>query len=195
MFGDKFYKRLNKLMPWQQTVFCLALSERMYPNYCLYAESTGQGDVALIREALDTLWRYETEKGMQVDLSSILEKIEALMPDPTKEECYGAYPALDACITLATAYNSIVFRLGDEATDASQTSLGTVVGFLEIQRGEEIAEEELYEDELISSEMDFQVEILNLISQPRDNLVIQHIRELSSQGGVSNLGIALTDEA
>ncbi len=195
MFGDKFYKRLNKLMPWQQTVFCLALSERMYPNYCLYAESTGQGDVALIREALDTLWRYETEKGMQVDLSSILEKIEALMPDPTKEECYGAYPALDASITLPTAYNSIVFRLGDEATAASQTSLGTVVGFLEIQRGEEIAEEELYEDELISSEMDFQVEILNLISQPRDNLVIQHIRELSSQGGVSNLGIALIDEA
>ncbi len=50
MFGDKFYKRLNKLMPWQQTVFCLALSERMYPNYCLYAESTGQGDAALIRQ-------------------------------------------------------------------------------------------------------------------------------------------------
>lgn len=192
MFGDKFYKRLKKLMPWQQTVFCLALSERMYPNYCLYAASTGKGDSTLIRNALDVLWQYETEKSMKVDLSSILEEVEAIMPNPTQEDCYGAYPALDACITLASAYNSIVFRLGDEAFDASQTSIGSVVGFLEIQRGEEIPEEELYEDELIVSEMEFQVEILNLISQPRDNLVIQHIRELSSQDGVSNLGISLT---
>ena len=45
VFGDKFYKKLHKLMPWQQTLFALALSERMYPNYCLYAESTGNGDV------------------------------------------------------------------------------------------------------------------------------------------------------
>lgn len=62
MFGDKFYKKLRKLMPWQQTVFALALSERMYPNYCLYAESTGRGDTKLIRHALDTMWQYLTEK-------------------------------------------------------------------------------------------------------------------------------------
>ena len=89
MFGDKFYKKLQKLMPWQQTVYALALSERMYPNYCLYAESTGRGDTKLFRQALDTMWQYLTERGMHVDLSAILEKIESSMPEPQKEECYG----------------------------------------------------------------------------------------------------------
>lgn len=194
MFGEKFIRKLKKLMPWQQTVFALALSERMFPNYCLYAESTGHGDVALIRNALDTLWQYETEKGMKVDLSAILEKIEATMPDPMTEECYGAYPALDACIALATAYNSIVFRLGDEAFDVSQTSLGTVIGFVEMQKGEELSEEALYEEPLVEDEMSFQVELLELISQPRDRNIILQIRAMAEQDGVSNLGISLNQE-
>ena len=33
MFGDKFYKRLAELQPWQQTGLRLALAERM-PQLC-----------------------------------------------------------------------------------------------------------------------------------------------------------------
>lgn len=191
MFGDKFYKRLKKLMPWQQTVYALALSERMYPNYCLYAESTGRGDVQLIRQSLDTMWQYLTEKSMQIDLSAILEKIESTMPEPQKEECYGAWPALDACVGLATAYNSVVFRLGDEAYDVCQTSLGSVIGFTEMQQGRELNEEELYAEPLVEEEMAFQVELLNAVSQPRDADVILKIKALATLNGASNLGITL----
>lgn len=191
MFGDKFYKKLQKLMPWQQTVYALALSERMYPNYCLYAESTGRGDMKLFRQALDTMWQYLTEKGMHVDLSAILEQIESSMPEPQKEECYGAWPALDACVALATAYNSVVFRLGDEAYDVCQTSLGTVIGFTEMQHGRELTDEELYAESLVEEEMAFQVELLNEVSQPRDAVAILKIKELATQNGVSNLGIGL----
>lgn len=191
MFGDKFYKKLQKLMPWQQTVYALALSERMYPNYCLYAESTGRGDITLFRSSLDTMWQYLTERGMHVDLSAILEKIESSMPEPQKEECYGAWPALDACVALATSYNSVVFRLGDEAYDVCQTSLGSVIGFIEMQQGKELSDEELYAESLIEEEMDFQVELLNAVSQPRDADVILRIKTLAMQNGVSNLGISL----
>ena len=191
MFGDKFYKKLHKLMPWQQTLFALALSERMYPNYCLYAESTGNGDVQQIRQALDTMWQYLTEKSIQVNLSAILEQLEAGMPDPQKEECYGARPALDACVALATAYNSVVFRLGDEAYDVSQTSLGCVVGFVEMQQGKECSVEELYAEPLIEEEMTFQVALLERVSQPRDAANILDIKSMASQDGVSNLGISL----
>ena len=180
MFGDKFYKKLHKLMPWQQTLFALALSERMYPNYCLYAESTGNGDVQQIRQALDTMWQYLTEKSMQVNLSAILEQLEAGMPDPQKEECYGARPALDACVALATAYNSVVFRLGDEAYDVSQT-----------QQGKECSVEELYVEPLIEEEMTFQVALLERVSRPRDAANILDIKSMASQDGVSNLGISL----
>ncbi len=191
MFGDKFYKKLRKLMPWQQTVFALALSERMYPNYCLYAESTGRGDTRLIRSSLDTMWQYLTEKSMQVDLSAILEQVEAAMPEPQQEECYGAWPALDTCVALATAYNSVVFRLGDEAYDVSQTSMGTVVGFIEMQQGRELSAEELYAEPLVEDEMAFQVALLDEVSQPRDAAVILKIKEMAEQGGISNLGICL----
>ena len=119
MFGDKFYKRLGKLMPWQQTVFALALAERMYPNYCLYAESTGKGDAVAFRHALDALWGYMTERGSRVDLGAILEAFEVHIPDPVKEENYGAYPALDACVALGCAYNSVICRIGEESIEAS----------------------------------------------------------------------------
>lgn len=57
-FGDKFYKRLGDLEPWQQTVFALALAERMYPNYQLYAEVRVKAMLSTFRAALDSLWRY-----------------------------------------------------------------------------------------------------------------------------------------
>lgn len=191
MFGDKFYKRLGKLMPWQQTVFALALAERMYPNYALYAQSTGKGNDSAFREALDSLWGYMTEKGSRVDLGAILETFEEYIPDPVKEENYGAYPALDACVALGCAYNSVICRLGEEAIEASNASIGSVAGFIEMLAGRDFSDEELYEHELMESEMSFQVALMQEVDKPRDPEQILAIRELASQDGVSNLGISL----
>jgi Uncharacterized protein conserved in bacteria len=191
VFGDKFYKRLGKLMPWQQTVFALALAERMYPNYALYAQSTGKGNDSAFREALDSLWGYMTEKGSRVDLGAILETFEEYIPDPVKEENYGAYPALDACVALGCAYNSVICRLGEEAIEASNASIGSVAGFIEMLAGRDFSDEELYEHELMESEMSFQVALMQEVDKPRDPEQILAIRELASQDGVSNLGISL----
>lgn len=194
MFGDKFYKRLDDLEPWQQTVFALALAERMYPNYQLYAESTGNGSAQVFRHALDTLWQYLTERSSRLDLSAELEALEEQIPEPAKEEHYGAYPALDACVALSCAYNSVVCRIGEEATEASHASVGCVAGFLELLEGKALSDEELYEQPLMNEELECQVTLLNQVSRPRDAAEILRIRELASQGGVSNLGISLTDE-
>ena len=191
MFGDKFYKRLGDLESWQQSVFALALAERMYPNYHLYAESTGKGNAIEFRAALDSLWRYLTEKGSRVNLSSIMESFEVFIPDPTHEESYGAYPALDACVALGCAYNSVSCRIGEEAMEASNASIGSVAGFIEMLEERELTEDELYEQPLMEQEMAFQVELLNQVSRPRDPQQILAIRSLAAQDGVSNLGIAL----
>lgn len=191
MFGDKFYKRLNKLMPWQQTVFALALSERMYPNYALYVQSCGKGDAEAFRQALDVLWQYLTEKGSRVDLAAVLENFEPHIPNPLQEEHYGAYPALDACVAMGAAYNSVICRVGEEAEDASHASLASVAGFIELLEEQELEEEALYEHPLMAEEMAFQVELLDQVAQPRDPAHILAIRELAAQGGVSNLGISL----
>ena len=191
MFGDKFYKRLGDLEPWQQSVFALALAERMYPNYHLYAESTGKGNAIEFRAALDSLWRYLTERGSRVNLSAILESFEAFIPDPTHEESYGAYPALDACVALGCAYNSVICRIGEEPMEASNASIGSVAGFIEMLEERELTEDELYEQPLMEQEMAFQVELLNQVSRPRDPQQILAIRSLAAQDGVSNLGISL----
>ena len=191
MFGDKFYKRLGKLMPWQQTVFALALAERMYPNYALYAQSTGKGNESAFREALDSLWGYMTEKGSRVDLGAILESFEEHIPNPVKEENYGAYPALDACVALGCAYNSVICRLGEEAIEASNASIGSVAGFIEMLAERDFSDEELYEHELMESEMSFQVALMQEVDKPRDPEQILAIRQMASQDGVSNLGISL----
>ncbi|MGO4998148.1 YjaG family protein [Oceanisphaera sp. W20_SRM_FM3] len=191
MFGDKFYKKINKLAPWQQTVFALALAERMYPNYQLFSETSKMGNGKRFRETLDILWTYLTIKGSRVDLSAELESFESFIPDPTKSESYGAYPALDACVALGCAFNSVICRIGEEATEASHASLGTVAGFVELLAERELSEEELYEDELLMAEMEFQVELLDRVSQPRDADAILAVRDFAAQGGVSNIGISL----
>ncbi|WP_417617183.1 YjaG family protein [Oceanisphaera sp.] len=191
MFGEKFYKKINKLAPWQQTVFALALAQRMYPNYQLFSETSQFGNSGRMRETLDVLWTYLTVKGSRVDLSAELESFETQIPDPARFEQYGAYPALDACIALGAAYNSVICRLGEEAIEASSASLGTVAGFVELLAERELSEEELYDNELIMAEMEFQVELLEKVSQPRDANVILAIRDFASQGGVSNIGISL----
>ena len=191
MFGDKFYKRLRGLEPRQQTVFALALAERMYPNYALYAQSTGKGNEAAFREALDSLWGYMTEKGSRVDLGAILESFEEHIPNPVKEENYGAYPALDACVALGCAYNSVICRLGEEAIEASNASIGSVAGFIEMLAERDFSDEELYEHELMESEMSFQVALMHEVDKQRDPEQILAIRQMASQDGVSNLGISL----
>lgn len=191
MFGDKFYKKINKLAPWQQTVFALALAERMYPNYQLFSETSDFGNSQRCRETLNTLWTYLTVKGSKVDLSAELESFEAFIPDPSQFESYGAYPALDLCVALGCAYNSVICRVGEEASEASHASLGTVAGFVELLAERELSEEELYDDELLMAEMEFQVELLDRVSQPRDAATILAVRDFAAQGGVSNIGISL----
>lgn len=186
-----FTKKINKLAPWQQTVFALALAERMYPNYQLFSETSDFGNSHRFRETLDTLWTYLTVKGSRVDLSAELEAFEAFIPDPTQFESYGAYPALDACVALGCAFNSVICRIGEEAIETSHASLGTVAGFVELLAERELTEEELYEDELLMAEMEFQVELLDRVSQPRDADAILAMRDFAAQGGVSNIGISL----
>ncbi|ART79990.1 YjaG family protein [Oceanisphaera avium] len=191
MFGDKFYKKINKLAPWQQTVFALALAERMYPNYQLFSDTSHFGSGERFRETLNILWTYLTVKGSRVDLGAELESFESMIPDPSQFESYGAYPALDACVALGCAFNSVICRIGEEAIEASHASLGTVAGFVELLAERELSEEELYEEELLMAEMEFQVALLERVNQPRDAEAILAIRDFAAQEGVSNIGISL----
>ncbi|MGL5949327.1 MAG: YjaG family protein [Aeromonas sp.] len=193
MFGDKFYKRLSELQPWQQTVYTLALAERMYPNYALFCQATGFGSVQVFRKSLDELWQYLTVKGSRVNLSAILEELEAQIPEPSKFSTYGVYPAIDACVALGCAYNSVICRIGEESAEASHASVGTVAGFIELVAERELSDDELYEHELMEAELEFQVELQKRVAFERDSARILAIRTFAAQDGVSNIGISLEE--
>lgn len=193
MFGEKFYKRLAELQPWQQTVYTLALAERMYPNYALFSQASGFGNGQVFRDALDQMWTYLTVKGSRVNLGAILEEFENHIPEPRKFDSYGVYPALDACVALGCAYNSVICRVGEEAYDASHASVGTVAGFIELIVERELTEDELYEHEYMEAELEFQVELLKRVAHERDSERILAIKTFAGQDGVSNIGISLAE--
>jgi len=192
VFGDIFYRRLAKLAPWQQTTFALCLAERMYPNYVLFCQTSDFGDVALFRQVLDQLWRFLTVRGYKVDLEAELERFEPFVPEPDHFDTYGAYPALDACVTLACAVNSVICRTGEEGKEASHASLGSVCGFVELLAGAALSDEQLYQDGWVEQEMEFQVELLRRLEHPRDPELILNLQRFAANEGVSNLGISLT---
>jgi len=191
VFGEKFYRRLAKLAPWQQTTFALCLAERMYPNYALFCQTCGFGDAVAFRHGLDQLWQFLSVRGYKVDLEAELEQFERHVPNPQQFDSYGVYPALDACVTLACAINSVICRTGEEGREASSASLGSVCGFAELLAGEALTDEQLYEQQLVEQEMDFQVELLSRLEQPRNPELILALRAFAANEGVSNLGIGL----
>ena len=85
------------------------------------------------------------------------------------------------CMALGCAYNSVICRLGEEAVDASHASIGAVAGFIELMEERVLEDEELYEHPLMEAEMAFQMELLELVAQPRDPAAILAIRELAAQ--------------
>ena len=103
------------------------------------------------------------------------------------------YPALDACVALGCAYNSVICRVGEEANDASHASVGTVAGFIEMLEERDLTDEELYEHEYMEAELEFQVELLKRVAHERDSDRILAIRTFAAQDGVSNIGISLEE--
>ena len=70
----------------------------------------------------------------------------------------------------------------------------TRLRILSLLAGEELSDDVLYEQPLMNEELEFQVNLLNQVSRPRDANEIGAIRQLAAQDGVSNLGITLSGD-
>ena len=168
IFGEKFYRMLNELNPWQQSLFALTLAHRQSPNFLLYAEVTENHEAKKdFLDILGTMWEFHTDKENHINLEKLLETLEQHIPDIDDDSPYGAYPALDACISLSQAINAITNHFGDEAEHASSASICTVAKYLEFTEEAVYEDDELYEKPLIAEEMDYQINLLERISKSR----------------------------
>jgi len=188
-----YEQQLTKLLPWQKVSFIASLAERSFPNYKLFSEACETGDAKQFRLSLDLFWESLTVKNSKINFAIQLDRFEPIIPELDKFDVYGVYPALDACVTLNSAFNSLVGPDPDvnEAVNASRVSIGTVASYLEALAGEELSDEVVFADELMQQEFEFQQGVLDLLTVQKSPDSIKALRQFAKNGGISNIGITL----
>ena len=199
MNANQFLKAVSQLQGWREFTFLMALAERSFPNYALFADAVGLKTGAKMRQLLDIGWEMLQKETTETAIPQFLAKLENLSPDVNAYDAYGVYPAFDFCELLEQALLNRLNPSKHRATDASHRATATVMKFIELSEGEDLDEDELVrlldqhplmkEDKLFQRDL-----VLELKRQrvPRQEF-IDTLRQRAGNDGVSNLGISLAD--
>ena len=193
IFGERYYKILGEMSPWRQSLFALVLAQRQLPNYALWCETANvQGGISAFTRALKRLWEFHFDKNNHIDLEKVIEEVEPFMLKDDKEDLtLGDLFGLDACLALSAAVDAIILHDGDEAEIASRASLGGVVRAVEPE-DEELSDEELRELEAVDHEVNFQIELMELLKESSRSVELTtKLLDLAYEDGNSNIGISL----
>lgn len=199
MSEQRFDKEFYDLNDWQLAAFCAAVSERMFPNFALFANLMEFGEPEKLRTILDAVWDYLSNTGAKMNFEVQLDKVEANMPDLDEYDMYGATAALDAVVALFSTLNTVISADAGEVLSVANMSREAVAGFIEMSADDQMSDDELVRyintHDLMEQEEDFQADILEIIQDDlsrRD--AITELRELAHNDGYSNLGISLGED-
>ncbi|GAA0851317.1 YjaG family protein [Marinobacter szutsaonensis] len=197
MNANQFLKAVAQLQGWRECAFLLALAERSFPNYALFADAVGLKTGAKMRQLLDLAWDMLQKETSEAAIPQLLSKLETLSPSVDDYDAYGVYPAFDFCQLLEQALLNRLNPNKHRATEASQLATATVMNFIEMSEGDDLPEDELVrlldhhplmkEDKLFQRDL-----VLELKRQrvPKESFIAQ-LKAEAANDGVSNLGIAL----
>jgi len=193
-------RQLAPLKDWQLSAFCAALSERMYPNFALFSDLVEFGDNQKLRTVLNGVWDHLANTGAKMNFEVQLGHVEANMPDLEEFTMYGAVPARDAVLALVQTLECVLEADLELASEIANLSRECVATFIEFSEGDDqLSDEELIRlintHELMEIEDAFQQEVLDQVTahkQPNKALM-QSLRELASNEGVSNIGVRAED--
>ena len=201
MNANQFIKALEQLRTWREYTFILALAERAFPNYALFADAVGIKTGAKMRQLLDEAWGVLQISNPEAQVAQALARLESLSPDTEEYDVYGVYPAFDFCQLLEQALLNRLNNQPERALDAARWATHTVAQFIEMTEGQQLEEDEvvrlLDRHELMKTDKQFQREVLLALRRqkvPKESFIAS-IRILAANEGVSNLGIALDDVA
>ncbi|MDO6444018.1 MULTISPECIES: YjaG family protein [unclassified Marinobacter] len=199
MNANQFLKAVSQLQGWRECAFLLALAERSFPNYALFAEAVGLKTGGKMHQILDLAWGTLQEDVTETAIPQLLAKLETLSPDVEAYDAYGVYPAFDFCQLLEQALLNRLNPSKHRATEASQLATATVMSFIELSEGEGLEEDELVRlldsHPLMKEDKTFQRDLVLALKRQRTplELFITELREDAANEGVSNLGISLGD--
>lgn len=199
MNANQFLKAVSQLQGWRECAFLLALAERSFPNYALFAEAVELKTGAKMRQALDLGWDMLQKDASEAAIPQLLAKLESLSPDVNAYDAYGVYPAFDFCQLLEQALLNRLNPGKHRATDASQMATATVMDFIEMSEGDDLDEDELVrlleQHPLMKDDKTFQRDLVLELKRQRTptSQFVERLRERSANDGVSNLGVSLGD--
>jgi uncharacterized protein YjaG (DUF416 family) len=195
----QFEKRLGQLRAWREYAFILCLAERNFPNFALFADLTAPAHSTRVRQLLDQGWQMLGSRDHNLDVFQLLTHLSHCAPDPDAHDVYGVQPALTMVELLEQAFLCRANPDKPRAPVASQASLAVVMTFIELSEGEGLDDQamvDLFENhELMQAEQGFQEYLLETLGQARapDEILVEQLRGVAHNEGVSNLGIALGD--
>jgi len=185
--------KLEQLLSWQQSVFCMALSEHTVLHFHLFCDAIENELSDDIDKLNQLFWEKMTVKGAKINFTTQQEHFDEIIPDAADHDFYGVYPAIDHCVILSCAFNSFLIKSKEEALNASQTSFSSIASFIELQSEQELEEDVLRSHPLFIAQLEFQSELLKMLDNERSPELIKSIRHYVHQYGATNLGIALSD--
>ncbi|KPU82741.1 hypothetical protein JI57_03510 [Psychromonas sp. PRT-SC03] len=183
-------EQLTNLQSWQQSVFCMALSEHSRLHFHLFCEAITSDNKQRIDQFNQLFWDKMINKGTKVNFAIQQEAFDEIIPNANDFDFYGVYPAIDHCVILSCAFNSFLSKSKEEALNASQTAFSTIASFLELQQESELSDTQLQESTLFKTQLAFQYEILKQLDNLRNPELIKNIQQFVVQQGATNLGIA-----
>lgn len=199
MNANQFLKAVSQLQGWREFTFLMALAERSFPNYALFADAMGLKTGAKMRQLLDLGWEMLQKDASEAVVPQLLVKLERFSPDVNAYDAYGVYPAFDFCQLLEQALLNRLNPSKHRATDASQMATASVVNFIELSEGEGLEDDELVrlleQHPLMKEDKVFQRDLVLSFKRQRTPTTqfVGRIRVDAANDGVSNLGISLSD--
>ncbi|WP_456490101.1 YjaG family protein [Marinobacter nauticus] len=197
MNANQFLKAVSQLQGWRECAFLLALAERSFPNYALFADAVGLKTGGKMRQLLDLAWDMLQKDVADAAIPQLLSKLEALCPNVDEYDAYGVYPAFDFCQQLEQALLNRLNPNKHRATEASQLATRTVMDFVEMSEGEGLDENELVRvfehHPLLKDDKLFQRDTVMALKKQRTpkEAFLAELRAGAANDGVSNLGISL----
>ena len=196
---NRFEQQIRALEPWQQMLFATALSERMFLNFALFSRLVNFGDLEKMRNLLNSIWEEQTQRGTKVNYEVQLNHVEDNIVDLDEYDMFGAIPARDAMMAL---FSTLILKLeqeSDEAVAVSNLSYDTIGAYVEFaEADDQMSDEELVRlinmHDLMLDEDAFQEALLEQLSGTSFKpTVVETVRELAQNQGVSNIGISDED--
>ena len=189
LLGPKFYIHLERLTVWRHSLFALVLATRQYPQFALWTEINDKQGKAQYLHALKQCWEYHYDKFNHIDLTAAWEQLEPFLPLELEEYSEGDSFAFDTAVMINAALDCIPLN-SKEGKEASNASMASAIRLCELRHPEQAQDEEsLLELPEIEAELDYQVELLELVSKPRSGENIKALLELALRDHCSGIGL------